>query len=178
MTQPTKNKIPGPVYAAAGAGDLAYQKLRKLPEVLNVLTGRAAAGTAELRERAVANSADLRERARTAAASLRAANAAAAEAAGEAAGERSRERLRKVARRNAAAFVTGAQAAQERATAVYEDLVARGARVIGGSAGTVTAAAELESEGASPALPAGTTPAAKPVKPAEAVKDTRPTGDN
>jgi heparin binding hemagglutinin HbhA len=42
-------KLPAPVYAAAGAGDLAYQQLRKLP-----------AKVAELRERVVANEVDLR----------------------------------------------------------------------------------------------------------------------
>jgi hypothetical protein len=29
----SRNDIPAPLYAAAGAGELAYQKLRKLPEV-------------------------------------------------------------------------------------------------------------------------------------------------
>jgi heparin binding hemagglutinin HbhA len=133
MTQSTKNKIPGPVYAAAGASDLAYRQLRKLPAVLSGLTGKAAAGTADLREKAVMNSAELRD----------------------------------AARRNAAAFVAGAQVAQEKATAVYEELVARGARVIGGSADTVSADAELESEGAvAPALAVGPEApvTAKPVK--------------
>ena len=45
----TKTKLPTPVYAAAGAGDLAYQQLRKLP-----------ARVAELRERVVANEVDLK----------------------------------------------------------------------------------------------------------------------
>jgi heparin binding hemagglutinin HbhA len=165
MTQSTKNRIPGPLYAAAGAGDLAYQKLRKLPAVLGELTGKAAAGTADLREKAAVNSAELREKA----------------AAGTA-------ELREAALRNAAAVVAGAQVAQEKASAVYEELVARGARVIGGSAQTVSADAELESEGAvapalpvapeapaaaKPAAPAATKPAvAKPVK--KATKRTRP----
>jgi heparin binding hemagglutinin HbhA len=148
MTQPTKNKIPGPVYAAAGAGDLAYRKLRKLPAVLSGLTGKAAAGTADLREKAIANSAELREKAVT-----------------------GRAELRDVARRNAAALVNGAQVAQEKATTVYEELVARGARVIGRSAGTASADAELESESAAPALPAAPV-TAKPVK--KATKRTRP----
>lgn len=38
-TQKTK-RMPGPVYAAAGAGDLAYQKLRTLPSKMNELRGR------------------------------------------------------------------------------------------------------------------------------------------
>lgn len=162
MTQSTRNRIPGPLYAAAGAGDLAYQKLRKLPAVLSELTGKAAAGTADLREKAAVNSAELREKAVAGTAELRGA-----------------------ALRNAAAVVAGAQVAQEKASAVYEELVARGARVIGGSAQTVSADAELESEGAvapalpvAPAAPAAATPAvakpavAKPVK--KATKRTRP----
>lgn len=169
MTQPSKNKIPGPVYAAAGAGDLAYRQLRKLPAALSQLTGKAAAGTAELRERAAVNSAELREKAVS-----------------------GTVELREVARRNAVAVVAGAQVAQEKAAAVYEELVARGARVIGRSAETAAADAELESEGAAPALPAvpasphtaaaatpaaATPAAAKPVKvkATRAVKRTRPT---
>jgi hypothetical protein len=116
MTQPTKNKIPGPVYAAAGAGDLAYQRLRKLPAVLSELTGKAAAGTAELRERAIVNSAELRER-----------------------------------------FVAGAQTAQGKATAVYEDLVTRGVQVIGHSAetGAGTGSAAIAPTGEPAALAPG-----------------------
>jgi heparin binding hemagglutinin HbhA len=160
MTQP-RNRIPGPVYAAAGAGDLAYRKLRRLPAVLSELSDKAAAGTAELRERAVANSADLRQRARSAAASLRDANVAATGARSEL----DLDRLRAAARRNAAAFVAGAHTAQVRATAVYEDLVARGARVIGGSADAVAGDAEIESEGAVPSAlpaPAAATPTTTP----------------
>jgi hypothetical protein len=150
MTQPTKSKIPGPVYAAAGAGDLAYRQLRKLPAVFTQLTGKAVAGTAELRERAAANSTGLREKA----------------IAGTA-------ELREVARRNAAAFVAGAQVAQEKATAVYEQLVARGTQVIGRSAGTASADAELESGGAAgPARPAAVqTPAQTPAEPVDAAQE-------
>ena len=32
MTQPKTTRIPAPLYAAAGAGDLAFQQLRKLPD--------------------------------------------------------------------------------------------------------------------------------------------------
>jgi hypothetical protein len=38
----TTRKIPAPLYAAAGAGDLAYQQLRKLPEQVANLRERVA----------------------------------------------------------------------------------------------------------------------------------------
>ena len=43
MTQPKTNRIPAPLYAAAGAGDLAYRQLRRLPAVVSDLRGKAAA---------------------------------------------------------------------------------------------------------------------------------------
>ena len=43
MTEQTKTRFPAPLYAAAGAGDLAYQQLRKLPAVVTELSERAAA---------------------------------------------------------------------------------------------------------------------------------------
>jgi hypothetical protein len=97
---PTR-KIPAPLYAAAGAGDLAYQQLLKLPERVAELRGRVT----ELRP-------------------------AVADAVSEPRLRADFGKLRKVARRNAAAVVSGAQVAQERATAVYTDLVARGERVV------------------------------------------------
>ncbi|GAA2377719.1 hypothetical protein [Dactylosporangium salmoneum] len=39
-TKSTTRKIPNPVYAAAGAGDLAYQQLRRLPEQVAQLRAR------------------------------------------------------------------------------------------------------------------------------------------
>jgi len=90
-TKQTTRKYPAPLYAAAGAGDYAYQKLRTLP-----------AKVAELRDR-TGSDIDV-------------------------------ERLREAARRNAAAFVAGAQAAQEKAVALYTELVARGEQVVEGGA--------------------------------------------
>jgi len=108
-TDTKKQRIPTPLYAAAGAGDMAYQQLRKLP-----------AKVAELRERVGGDDGDV-------------------------------DRLRGAARRNAHAFVTGAQAAQERAQAIYADLVARGEEVVrGGRKADRTATAELPAT-ASPA---------------------------
>jgi heparin binding hemagglutinin HbhA len=110
MTTKTQTrKIPAPIYAAAGAGDLAYQQIRKLVAELRPAVTEA---VSEPRLRA-----DL-------------------------------GKLRKVARRNAKAFVSGAQVAQERATAVYTELVARGERVVRAGRTTVAkpvakAAAEI-----------------------------------
>jgi hypothetical protein len=102
MTTPSTNKVPGPIYAAAGAGDLAYQQLRKLPARVAELRGRVA----EVRPAVAGAVTEPRLRADL-------------------------DRLRELARRNAAVLRTSAQAAQERAVTVYGDLVARGQRVMG-----------------------------------------------
>ena len=91
-TQTKTRTIPAPFYAAAGAADLAYEKLRDLQ-----------AKVADQRGINVGRELDI-------------------------------ERLRNVAKRNAAAFVAGAQAAQEKAVALYTDLVARGEKVVKGGA--------------------------------------------
>src|SRR5690349_1230572 len=96
--QEQDRKIPAPLYAAAGAGDIAYQQLRRLPERVAELRTRFA----ELRPTVTG---------------------AVTEAVSEPRLRADLVRLRKVARRNA-------QVAQERATAVYSDLVARGERVV------------------------------------------------
>ncbi|MER7267065.1 hypothetical protein ABT344_01945 [Micromonospora carbonacea] len=164
---PKTNRIPAPLYAAAGAGDLALEQLRKLPTVVTDLSGRVAA---DLGGKAVVTGFELRQKATE---TLRTANQTAAELRGrsvpaelnrlreaadvnrlrEAADlnrlrevadvDRLREltdldRLRGLAARNAAVVVAGAQAAQERALAAYAELVARGERVVG--AGVLEAA--------------------------------------
>lgn len=48
MTQANRNNFFGPLYAAAGAGDLVYQKLRKVPAALGGLSGKATAFYNEL----------------------------------------------------------------------------------------------------------------------------------
>ncbi|MEV6799604.1 hypothetical protein AB0M91_14830 [Micromonospora rifamycinica] len=67
MTQPKTNRIPAPVYAAAGAGELAFQQLRKLPTVVTELGNRVVAdGTkvvTELGGRAVVTGVELRQKA-------------------------------------------------------------------------------------------------------------------
>jgi heparin binding hemagglutinin HbhA len=100
-TNTTTRKIPAPLYAAAGAGDFAYQRLRKLPEQV-----------AQLRER-------VSEIAPTVGDAVSEANLRA-----------DLDRLRDAARRNAATLVAGAQQASERAAAVYSELVVRGERVV------------------------------------------------
>jgi hypothetical protein len=101
-------KIPAPIYAAAGAGDLAYQELRKLPAKVAGLRGRVA----ELRPTVTETISQTPRRV-------------------------DMDKLRGAALRNAQAVVVGAQAvvvgaqaAQERAQAVYADLVTRGERVV------------------------------------------------
>ncbi|MEU4818189.1 hypothetical protein AB0G03_21290 [Micromonospora aurantiaca] len=166
-TQPKTNRIPAPLYAAAGAGELALEQLRKLPTVVSGLGtrvvadlgGKAVVTGFELRQKATetlktANqtATGLRERAvatdldqlREAANLEKLREAANLEKLREAANlEKLREaanldKLREAATRNAAVVVAGAHAAQERALAAYAELVARGERVVG--AGVLEAA--------------------------------------
>ncbi|MEH0822874.1 MULTISPECIES: hypothetical protein [Micromonospora] len=140
-TQPKTNRIPAPLYAAAGAGELALEQLRKLPTVVTDLGGKAVVTGFELRQKATetlktANqtATGLRERAvATDLDQLR--EAANLEKLREAA---TLDKLREAATRNAAVVVAGAHAAQERALAAYAELVARGERVVG--AGVLEAA--------------------------------------
>lgn len=147
MTEQTKTRFPAPLYAAAGAGDLAYQQLRKLPAVVT-----------ELSDRAVASLRTANDTANTTANSLK------ATATGT-----DFDKLRETATASATAF---AHAAQERAVAVYTSLVAHGERVVG--TGVVEAAEVVNAdivtteepkavEAATAATPAAT-PAAKPRK--------------
>lgn len=145
-------KIPAPLYAAAGAGDLAYEQLRKLPERV-----------AELRERVN----DIRP--------------AVSEAVSERALRSDLERLRVLARRNAATFITGVEAAQERAVQAYARLVARGERLVA-EARTTEAKAQLKTARAEVKEAATTELAADgkvdqqklPSVPAKPAKRTRP----
>ena len=113
MTEQTKTRIPAPLYAAAGAGDLAYQQLRKLPDVVVELSARVN----ELSERAAASLKAANDQAGTKAAALR-----------DKATTTDFDRLRDTA---ATGAVTFAQLASERAVAAYTALVARGERVVG-----------------------------------------------
>ncbi|BEL11130.1 hypothetical protein Q0Z83_093210 [Actinoplanes sichuanensis] len=126
MTEQTKTKIPAPLYAAAGAGDAAYEQLRKLPAVLNELSDRAAASLKSYNEQAGTKAAEFGTKAQ--------------ELRGKA------QETDFVALRDSAttAAVNFAQVAQERAIAVYNELVARGERVVG--TGVVEAADVVNSD--------------------------------
>ncbi|WP_433082870.1 hypothetical protein ACQP1P_03020 [Dactylosporangium sp. CA-052675] len=135
-TKSTTRKIPTPLYAAAGAGDLAYQQLRRLPEQVAQLRARVE----ELRPAAA--DANLRV---------------------------DLDRLREAARRNAASFLAtaqqGAQLAQDRALAVYTELVARGEKVVSTAR---TAEAKVELEPAQKVVTAEVTTTEEPAGPADA----------
>jgi heparin binding hemagglutinin HbhA len=149
MTEQTKTRFPAPLYAAAGAGDLAYQQLRKLPAVVN-----------ELGDRAVASLRTANDTASSTATTLK-----------STASSTDFDKLRETATASAVAF---AQAAQERALAVYTSLVAHGERVVG--TGVVEAAdvvnADIETTEVPKAVEAAATPAPKPRK-----RVTRPATD-
>ncbi|MEH1102402.1 hypothetical protein [Micromonospora sp. CPCC 205561] len=183
MTQPKTNRIPAPIYAAAGAGELALQQLRKLPAVVTDLGTRV---VADLGGKAVVTGVELRQKAND---TLRTANLTAVglrEKAVPAELELKRlrevadldrlrvvadlEKLREAAARNAAVVVAGAQAAQERAQAAYVALVARGERVVG--AGVLEAAetvnADIEATRAQPAEAVAKPATVEPARPAAA----------
>jgi hypothetical protein len=183
MTQPRTTRIPAPLYAVAAVGDIAYQQLRRLPAVVTELSDevsrtelreKAVATTTELREKAAATTAELREKAVL---TLRNANSGAANLRN---GELDLDRLREATIRNAAVVVAGAQAAQERALAVYGELVARGERVVGSgvvqAADTVNADMEATEAPAVTATPASSTPAevVEQIKAPAAVSSTEP----
>jgi heparin binding hemagglutinin HbhA len=203
MTDPRTPRIPAPLYAAAGVGDLALQQLRKLPAVVTELSEKAAISTAELREKAAIstaelrekaasiNTAELRERALTGTAelrekagdALRTANTTATSLRGRKLAELDVDRLRTAAIRNAAVVVSGAYAASERAAAAYGAMVARGERVVGsvGTPAEAPAAADIELTEApteltaNPAAKATKTPAVKATRTTPAVKATKAT---
>ncbi|GAA4570432.1 hypothetical protein GCM10023176_29020 [Micromonospora coerulea] len=142
MTQPKTNRIPAPLYAAAGAGELALQQLRKLPTVVTDLGNKVAA---DLGGKAVVTGFELRQKATE---TLKTANLTGLREKAVPT-ELDLDKLREAATRNAAAVLAAAEAAQERALAgahaaqvralaAYAELVARGERVVG--AGVLEAA--------------------------------------
>src|SRR4051812_16313102 len=60
MSTTTTNKMPAPVYAVAGASDLAFQQLLKLPSVTAELRDEIPARVAELRNELPGRVAELR----------------------------------------------------------------------------------------------------------------------
>ncbi|MER6591638.1 hypothetical protein ABT214_07275 [Micromonospora purpureochromogenes] len=173
MTQPKTNRIPAPLYAAAGAGELAYQQLRKLPTVVSELGTKVVAdGTKAVTEiggKAVVTGFELRQKATE---TFKTANLTATGLREKAApADLDLDKLREAATRNAAALLVGAQAAQERALAAYGALIARGERVVG--AGVLEAAdtvnADIEATDATlPAEVKNEVPTAATAAPAEA----------
>jgi hypothetical protein len=169
MTQPKTNRIPAPLYAAAGAGELALQQLRKLPTVVSDLGTKV---VADLGGKAVVTGFELRQKATE---TLKTANLTAAGLREKAVPtDLDLDKLREAATRNAAAVLSaaeaaqeralaGAQAAQVRALAAYAELVARGERVVG--AGVLEAADTVNADiEATEAAPAATTAPAAPVE--------------
>ena len=136
-------RIPNPLYAAAGAGDIAYQQIRQLPAKALELRGRVAA----LRP-VVAD--------------------AVTSAVGEPAKRVDVERLRGEVERISAAAVRNAEVLRTQAVAVYADLVARGEKVVGGPykelepAGDVVPEITASSGKPAPATTTGATAAGGP----------------
>lgn len=171
MNKPRTSRIPAPLYAAAGVGDLAYESLRRLPTVVIGLGDRVATTRAELREKAVAT---LRVANRTAAGTAQALRGAATVR------EQEIDRLREAAIRNTAVVLTNAQTAQQKAVSVYGALVSRGERLIGSGAVqaaetvnadiAVTEVADVEATPTTVAEAVETTPAAKRPRPARTRK--------
>jgi heparin binding hemagglutinin HbhA len=123
MPNNDSTKIPGPLYAAAGAGDIAIERLRKLPEKVAQLQEELPGRVSVLQDRVTAKVAEVPSMV----AELR-----------QRVVDADTDKLRDNARRNAETFFSQAQAqakvAQERAVALYTDLVARGEQIVGRSA--------------------------------------------
>jgi heparin binding hemagglutinin HbhA len=137
-TQTSTTRIPAPLYAAAGAGDLAYEQLRKLP-------GKVA----ELRDRA----AELRP--------------TVGEAVSETNLRADLAKLRKAARRNAFALMSGAATVYGDLVARGEKVVRSGTRgtkarvEVAPAAGTLTAQVTTAPERPARKAPARSTTARK-----------------
>jgi hypothetical protein len=125
MSTQTQPKIPNPIYAAAGAGDLAIERLRKLPERVAVLQDRVSALQEELPARMTVIGDKVTQKVAeipSLVAELR-----------QRVVDADTDRIRESARRNATQFMASAQAAQEKAAAIYTELVVRGQGVVAGT---------------------------------------------
>ena len=180
-TTPGNTRIPTPLYAVAGAGDLAYQQIRKIPAVVAELQERVPVAVADLRTRAGELSGRRDEIRTRAVEGLKVAQAQATTTAGtlreRAAGPESDvARLTEAAKRNAAALVAvaqaGAQVAQERAVSTYAALVAHGERVVG--SGVVQAADTVNADMEATEAPAEVTATPAPAAPADVTPATAP----
>lgn len=113
-TERHRPDISSAIYAAAGAGELAYQKLRQLPEA-TARTLRTASETAgEFRQRLNYRGDLTTELTQV------------------------RSQVRQSARRGAEVLAARAATAQEKAATGYRNLVARGERVVGDRFGAAT----------------------------------------
>jgi hypothetical protein len=108
-------ELPSPFYAAAGVGELAYQQVRRLPDVAARTLRTAGRSAAELRRRVAARDRDLTAE---------------------------WTRMRASAQRGTAAVAATAAAAQERAVTGYRNLVVRGERLVADRFGVATGQAE------------------------------------
>lgn len=160
-----KQKYPGPLYAAAGFGDLAAEKLRELPDRVSGLQswareefsggrGKAQSDLADLGGKVGAGLASWRHRVQDIAAT-------------------DRTQLRADARRRASELADEAGrrlvTAQVRAAEAYQDLVSRGSTMLGTDAVDVEEPGEI-AERPAPAPEPEPAPAAKKM----AKKATRP----
>jgi hypothetical protein len=138
----TKRDLPAAFYAAAGASELAYQRLRQLPDATERAWRTASETATILRERVAAGETGLpRER-------------IAAEVA----------RLRESAQRGAHTVMSSAATAQHKAVTGYRNLVAHGEKVVAArnEASTITVApAEIDPPAGTAANARGTSPRRK-----------------
>ena len=147
-------RIPNPLYAAAGAGDLAYQQLRQLPAKALELSGRVVALRPVVADAVTSAVAEPAKRVDV-------------------------DRLRGEVERIGAAALRNAEVLRTQAVAVYDDLVARGEKIVGGPYKELQPAGDVvpeitASEGKpAPATTTGATAAGGPgtgKSPAKAVK--------
>jgi heparin binding hemagglutinin HbhA len=147
-------RIPNPLYAAAGAGGSAYQQLRQLPARAQELRGRVVALRPVVTDAVTSAVAEPAKRVDV-------------------------ERLRGEVERIGAAALRNAEVLRTQAVAAYEDLVARGEKVVGGPYKELEPAGDVvpeitASEGKpAPATTTGATAAGGPGtgrSPAKAVK--------
>jgi heparin binding hemagglutinin HbhA len=138
MSQPKTTRIPAPLYAAAGAGEMAFRQLLKLPAYANDLGDKAANNGAGLRQQVITTTTELQKRATAA---YRQANERAVKLRKE---DLDMDRLRDLAMRQAGQFAVGAQELQERAISLYTLLIERGEKVVG--TGVVQAADTVQAD--------------------------------
>lgn len=119
----SQQKIPNPIYAAAGAGDIALSRLRKLPEKVAALQEELPGRLTVIQDKVTQKVAEIP----SIAAELR-----------QRVVDRDTDKFREAARRNAAVLRTSAVNASEKVVAIYGELVARGETVLSGNGATAS----------------------------------------